>query len=242
MARWKNIALWLFGIASLILIYSFARNKHDQAKIKSLEIDIDYSKKQYFVKETEIKKLVQIEYPYLDSLYLREINIKLLEEKLDNHPSISKAEVFSTLDGILRIEVTQKMPVARFMHTGASYYLDAKGDSMPLSPNFSARVPLVTGSISTSNRAEVFQFVNTLSKDEFFRNFFAGIEISANGEWLLFPKPGHHKVLLGKPENAEVKLKKLKIFYQSAVTKKNIDSLKTINLKYKGQVICRKYK
>jgi len=242
MDKLKNIIFWSLGVISLILIYSFARSEQREVKVRDLEIDIDYSNEQYFIKKEEVQKIIHKEYPYLDSLYLQEINIKLLEEKLDNHPSIRKAEVFSALDGILRIEITQKMPVARFMHSGSAYYLDAKGDSMPLSPNFSARVPLVTGHISSPDRAEMFQFLNALNNDEFFHNFFEGVEVKENGEWILFPKPGHHKVLLGKPEEVESKLRKLKIFYLNAVNSKSIDSIKTINLKYKGQVICRKYK
>ncbi len=240
MDRWKNITLWSLGIITLIFTCSFGENKYRKVKIKSLEIDIDCSQKQYFVRQKEIRKIIRKEYPHFDSLHLREINTNLLEEKLDNYPFVKEAEVFSTLDGILKIKIAQKVPLARFMDSDSIYYLDMKGNSMPLSSNFSACVPLITGYIS-SDRTEIFQFINNLRKDEFYYNFFEGIEMDAKGEWILYPKPGHHKIFIGNPEDIKGKLKRLKIFYQSVVNAKNIDSLKTINLKYKGQVICKKY-
>lgn len=241
MARWKILISWISGLLGLILASSFAHKKQEEIRVNGLKINIDYSQEEYFVKQEDIKFLVDQTYPIFDSLPFKEINIHLLEESLDNHPSIRKAEVYSGLDGILRIDVIQKHPVARVQGSLSAFYLDEQGDTMELSPNYSAQVPLITGLTSLKQQKAVFDFLKSNQKDSFYRDWFGGLHIEANGEWTLYPRPGNHKVFIGKPLELEKKLRKLKVFYQNAVTEKNLDSLKTINLKYDGQVICRKY-
>lgn len=241
MAKWKNISFWTLGIVVLATVFAFSENKRKELRIKNVAINIDYSDNNYFVSKDDIRNMVLDGYPYIDSLFLQEINIPLLEESIDNHPSIRKTEVYSKLDGSLQIDVYQKLPIARIQNSGTAFYIDELGDTMPLSPGYAARVPLINGHINGDNLTKVYSFLRDINKDEFFRDFFSGISIGNDEEWILYPKPGNHHVLIGKPDELDKKMKKLKIFYQNVADKKNINGFKTINLKYEGQVICRKY-
>lgn len=236
-----NIATWILGFGIILFMAAFSSKKTDELKVQGLDIQVQYDQQQYFVTQAEIEQIIRKEYPYLDSLFCKEININLLEERLDNHPSIRKAEVYSTLDGILRITVQQKKPVFRVHNSARDYYIDEKGDSMALSPNFSAEVPLVTGTVSAESRQKIFDFFQSLKNDSFFQSFFTGLQVEKNGEWTLYPKPGHHRVELGTPEELAKKLERLRIFYQSVIDSKNIDSIESLNLAYDKQVICTKY-
>ncbi len=236
-----NIASWSLGLVLILVLAAFSSHKIEEVKFQGIDIQIDYNQKHYFVTKGEIEEIVRQEYPYIDSILSREINITLLEETLDNHPSIRKAEVYSALDGILRIHVRQKQPCYRVHNSTRDYYIAEKGDTMVLSPNYSAKVPLVTGSLSAETTHKVYAFFNSIKKDEFFGNFFTGIDVDDNGDWTLYPKPGRHKVILGSPDNLDEKLRRLKIFYQSVIDKKNIDSIASLNLTYDKQVICKKH-
>lgn len=240
MKKLWNIAGWTLGFALLISLLAFSSQCRNSVQLSKIEIEVDYHRDLHFVTTEEIEKIVRDEYPYLDSLFCKEININLLEERLDNHPSIRKAEVYSALDGILRIDVTQKQPVFRVQNSGRAYYIDEVGDSMALSPNYSARVPLVTGSISPETAKAVFGLYQQLQADEFYRDFFAGVHVEENGGWTLYPRPGQHKILLGQPEELKEKLKRLKIFYHSVVDSGNLDSIKALNLAFDKQVVCTK--
>lgn len=241
MSKIWNIASWSAGFILLLVVAAFSCKKQSEVAFKDFDILIDYSTNQYFVNEEEVENIVREEYPYVDSLLCREINITVLEETLDNHPSIRKAEVYSALDGILRIRVKQKQPCCRVHTSERDYYIDEVGDSMALSPNFSAKVPLVTGRLSAEKRQKIFEFFSGIRDDEFYRNFFTGIQVEEDGDWILYPKPGHHKVLMGGPEKWEEKLKNLKVFYENVVDSKNIDSIASLNLSFEKQVICKKY-
>lgn len=236
-----NIGTWVAGFIMLLIMAAFSSKKQDEVQVQGIDIQIDYSQKQYFVTEADVEQIVRGEYPYLDSLFYREINITVLEETLDNHPSIRKAEVYSALDGILRIHVRQKQPCYRVHNSVRDYYIDETGDSMALSPHFSAKVPLVTGSLSAETEQKIFEFFSMANQDGFFADFFTGIHVDEEGAWELYPKPGRHKVLLGQPEKIEEKMKKLKVFYMNVIDQKNIDSIASLNLAYDKQVICTKY-
>lgn len=242
MGKVAKILSWFLGISSLLVIMAFGNQKSKNLRFTDLEIVIDHSSGLYFVKAEEVRQLVLKEYPILDSLRLNEINIALLEESLDNHSSIAKAEVYSTLKGTLKIRVKQKEPIARIMHGYTSYYLTNKGDSMKLSSNYSAKVPLVTGKITAKTQKEVYDLLANKKRDFFYKDFWAGIEIKKDKSWVLYPEAGNHKVILGTYSNIDGKLKKLKTFYQAVVSDKSINEIQSIDLQYTNQVICKKHK
>ncbi len=242
MVRWKKILGWLTGLALLFTVVGFGYKKAEEAKLSGLSIHIDHESGLYFLQQAEIKALINKAYPFLDSLRLHEINISLLEESLDNHPSIHKAEVYSGLDGRLQVDVKQKKPIARVMHPQKSYYITDEGDSMLLNKNYSARVPLLTGEINRSTRAALFAFIQQTQKDAFFLDFFSGIHVKKEGTWILYPKAGNLHILLGKYQGVDKKLGKLKTFYQTMVDENMLTEIKRIDLRFTNQVICQKHK
>ncbi len=70
------------------------------------------------------------------------IDLNELESALKSNPMIKQAEVFMSVNGELSAEIEQKRPIAR-VSTNASYYIDDEGGFMPLSTNYTARVPLL---------------------------------------------------------------------------------------------------
>ncbi|MDZ7847832.1 MAG: cell division protein FtsQ/DivIB [Owenweeksia sp.] len=241
MKKFWNIGIWISGLALMVILLAFSGNCRQQTQLSSIDIKVDHHTGLYFVSEPEIEEILRSEYPYVDSLLCREININLLEERLDNHPAIRKAEVYSALNGSLSIEVNQKRPLFRVQNSGRAYYIDETGDSMALSPHYSAQVPLVTGSISASAEAEIFEFFEQIKEDEHFHDFFHGVHVKSNGEWILYPRVGRHTVNLGQPDKRMAKLQKLQIFYNRVVNEQNIDSIKVLNLAYENQVVRTKY-
>lgn len=55
----------------------------------------------------------------------------------------------------------------------------------------------------------------------------------------LVPRIGRHIVILGSPDDAEVKLEKLMLFYRKALDYEGWDTYRTIDLRYKDQIVCR---
>lgn len=240
MRKLLNIASWLGGMALLIVLMSFGYSSRHSLPWQGTQVTIHRSTPEPLVTEAEVWQRIEKYYQPGDSITLAEINIGLLEESLENHPSIVRSEVYWSLRGELYCELWQHRPLARVRQADSAYYLLTKGEAMPLSPHYSAPVPHVTGALNDSVLIDIASFWEHVEGDAFFAGFFTGIERRKSGEWLLHPRPGHHQVRLGNPGKWREKLARLKIFYQTMVTPEYLDSLKTIDLRFQDQVICRK--
>ena len=240
MKKLWNISSWTLGFILIISLFAFSDDCQNDTRIKRVEIEIKGLEEYHFITKEEVAAVIYSEYPFLDSLHCREINKNLLEESLDNHPSIAKAEVYSTLSGILWISISQKRPVFRVQLSERAYYVDATGGVMPLSPHYSAEVPLITGNITPDSHRQLFEFFQSLEEDEFYNEFFHGIDISEDGTWTLFPKIAEHRVMLGEPVDIENKLDRLRTFYLKTGETPLIEEFKSLNLAYDGQVVCSK--
>jgi hypothetical protein len=49
-----------------------------------------------------------------------------------------------SIDGVLKAVVKQKTPIARVFTDEGSFYIDYQGSTMPLSDEYTARVPIVS--------------------------------------------------------------------------------------------------
>jgi cell division protein FtsQ len=130
--------------------------------------------------------------------------------------------------------------------------MDEKGDVMPLSSKFTSRVIVINGSvplpIDVSNAdvkpnpawQNLYELVNTIRTDDFFKAQFEQIYISSKGEYELTPRVGRHSILLGKGENIDQKLVKLKLFYKEGISKVDWNKYKQIDLRFNDQIVCAK--
>ena len=228
-------------IILLILVgflFAFSNYRNNRRIIPKENIDF-IGKSQLFITEATVSKLlIQNQVPVAGQPK-EIIDLNDLEDALNSNPMIKKAEVFMSVNGKLSAEIEQKRPIAR-VHTNASYYIDDEGSYMPLSSNYAARVPLVTGNIKKNNLNTVFQFAKAVDEDEFLKKHV--IEIHQNDdETIDFNiRKSNFKVHLGTLNQLQKKINNFKAFYQKALKDKILDNYKLVNLKFDKQVICTK--
>ena len=75
---------------------------------------------------------------------------------------IENAEIFLTLSGGLGAIITQRTPVLRVTNKTETYYYDKLGAKMPLSNNYSARVPITTDTISGHGEIDIIRLSNII--------------------------------------------------------------------------------
>ena len=239
MKVWQKITLWTLGLSVWFVLLGSSSIKRDETPYRHFSLSFENRQDKSFLSYAEMEKLVQ--YALGDSAkQLVEINKALLEESIDNHPAIRKAEVYSKIDGSLRIMLWQHNPVARVIDKRGSFYLLENGAQMPLSKHYSEDVPLVSGEWNTESLQAIASFWKGLEKDDFFKGFFTGMACDNLEDWVLYPSKGNFKIVLGSPKQLQEKLTKLEVFYKGAPRLKDINKLKEIDLRYDGQVICRK--
>jgi cell division protein FtsQ len=179
---------------------------------------------------------------------IKDIDKSEIEVRIEKNSYVANAEVFTNFEGKIKVKVEQKNPIYRvFNNNGVSYYVDQFGGNIPISSKFTPRLIVVTGYLpensseeAKSKTQEIINLVNFIEEDEFWDAMIGQFYLAKNGDFILYPKISEHKVILGSADNLEEKFKYLNIFYKEAIKKVDWTKYNTINLKYKGQIICTK--
>lgn len=216
-------------------LYAFANNRNSAKRVGSTNITF-LGENTLFITENAVSKLLIQNQQPVTELPKEIIDLNELETALNSNPMIKKAQVFMSVNGELSAEIEQKQPIAR-VSAEESYYIDDEGDYMPLSVNYAARVPLVTGNINKEHLDTVFRLAKTVYEDEFLKQHVIGIHHNEDHSMAFKIRKSDVIVHLGDLSNLEKKLNNFKVFYQKAVKDSILDRYSTINLKFDKQVI-----
>jgi cell division protein FtsQ len=187
----------------------------------------------------------------IENTELKNLEVELMERTLEEDPFVLDAEAYIDQRNTLHVRVEQREPILRVLdNNGGNYYLDNNGVKMPPSKNFAARVIVATGNVSPytvefktkrkNSLKDAFLITQTLLKDEFLRDFVQQVHVNNAGEFILIPLVGDQKIILGSARKLEDKLERLKTFYKKGMPYTGWQVYESINLKYNGQVVCKR--
>lgn len=242
MKRLKQIikhVVFLGLLAGLGFLYSFSSHRNQQKKVTEVVIEFEEGSNHFLTHKTVDKLLIQNQKTPQNKAK-SVIDLYGLEKKVLSNPYVEKASVFLTIEGALKLKVKQRTPIVRIVTKKASYYIDEQWVRVPLSAVYSARVLLITGLENEGDVAKVKPLVQVVLSDAFLQKEIVGIHKSAVGEYQFSVRSGKYKIEFGKSEMIATKFKKLKAFYNNAFLDKTIENYKTINVKYRNQVVCTK--
>ena len=236
--NWTNIRLLLMFVL-VIFLFSFTSKRNENRKLKK-SIIIFVGDTYPFVKQETVNKLLIENNNEVSSIQKVNLDLNKLETTINAQEMIEKSDVFVSIDGVLKAVVKQKTPIARVFEDGVSFYIDYKGNRMPLSTNFTARVPLVAGGINNKNNEDLVNLFRIIYDDAFLKKNIIGIEIMPNGSLKMHNRNFDYQIDFGKSMNVERKFKNYKAFFQKAVLDSSLYKYKKIDLRFTDQVVCTK--
>lgn len=236
--NWNNIRLLLMLVA-IVSLYAFGLERNKKRLVSEPEIEF-LGESKLFITEETVNKLLIENLGGSERLVKDDLFLKSLESVLTNHQMIEEAEVFVTTDGKLKAKIKQKTPVARIFENSRSFYIDCQGTEMPLSENFSARVPLVSGRFSNDNKTELTRLFRYIYDDEFLKKNIISIEVKDDKDIIMKNRNYKYDIVFGKPKDIERKFNNYKAFFQKASQDSLIEKYSRINLKFTKQVVCTK--
>ena len=239
MIKYKVYIKAIFVILIIAGLFGFANHRNSIRKIVDIEVSFEGGDS-LFVTSNEVNNLLIQNSGNIKNKSKESILLKVIEQGIMKNKMIENAEVYMTIDGILKVSVLQKKPIARIVVNGTSYYLDRHGKKMRLSSNYSARVPIVEGVLGKDDLEQVFQFIKQVLKDNFMKKQIIGVKIKQNKFFDLKTRMGNQLIEFGKLENIENKINKIKAFYQKMDKDKSINKYSKINLEYNKQIVCTK--
>ena len=238
----KKILKYIFLpilLGSIGFLYGFSNQRNSQQTITKSVVKF-HSKEPYFLTEQIVNKLLIQNNATVKKQAKSVIDLYRLEEQVLENPYVEKVSLFITVDGNLNTVIKQREPIARILNGNSSYYVDSQAVKVPISENYSARVPVISG---ISNKNEVYKLIvllNKIADDNFLSKEIIGIESKVQNEYLFTVRSGDYRINFGDLTEIERKIKKLKAFYNKAFLDSTIHKYKTINIKYHNQVVGEK--
>ena len=236
--NWANIRLILM-FSLVIFLFSFSSYRNNSRKLtKSMVVFVGEDAP--FVNQETVNKLLIENNSNAKSIGKDKLDLNRLEKRLNSHEMIEKSDVFVSITGVLKAVVKQKTPIARVFDGDHSFYIDCKGNKMPLSANFTARVPLVSGGINKKNSAKLAELFRIIHNDEFLKKNIIGVQIMPNGSLKMLNRNYNYQIDFGGTVRMNAKLNNYKVFFQKAVLDSSLNKYKTIDLRFAQQVVCTK--
>ena len=169
----------------------------------------------------------------IDSLRLHEI-----EKVLDERSAIRSAQAW-TADSTLFISISQREPVARLETSSGPYYIDGRGFVFPVQGSCTKRFPVVKGELPLHEPQQMLDFLAHMRKNKWEERI-SSISVSPSGMLTLVPEEGKEHFIFGRSENIEEKFGKMNEYYKRIKPAVEEGLYSSVNVQYKGQIICRK--
>jgi len=220
------------------LLYGFSSQRNGDRKLTNVLVEFTDENSPFITLSTVNKLLIQKDED-LKKVPKNILDLNGLEFALNSNPMIKSAEVYLTVNGVVRADVVQRKPIAR-VSTNASYYIDDEGSFMPLSTNYTARVPLVKGYVEKNKLNNIFVIANKIANDEFLKAHIIEIYQNQDETIILKTRVFDFEIVLGNLDMLDKKINNFKAFYQKAKKDKSLNKYSKVNLQFENQVVCTK--
>lgn len=244
-----SLALFLC-ITALVLIQ--ARERRHLMTCKSVEIS--FKDTLNFVSEDDVRTYLKRDCPVLIGQRVDSIRLYEIEKALDSRSAILSAQAW-TSDSVLHISIRQREPVARMETADHAFYIDDRGFIFPVQGDCGKTFPLVQGHLplhepvgykglsSTEEGQEWVEKMLTLiayMKKSKWDGRIAKMTVLADGDIVMTPVEGRENYIFGRPENVQEKFARMNEYCKRIKPAVEDDYYASVNVKYKGQIICRK--
>ncbi len=249
-----TLLLWIGGSVGFVVLASAAITKQGDIACKRLHIQLDNDQGLFFVDEDDVRlAFTKQNGSQPEGKPIKTLDLAMLEQELERNPYIANADLYADIKGDLHVSIKQKEPLVRIINNnGVSFYIDKKGYKIPVSSKFTSRITVATGFINPTQVKDgkvadstvlndLYQLALFLENDPFHKALVEQIYVDERGEFEIVPMIGSHTVLIGRADDLEGKFKRLMIFYKEVLTNVDEAQYRTVNVKYKDQIICTKF-
>ena len=243
------IAALCIGVA---LLYRNVRQ--ESSRIVCGRLDVCFADSLRFVSEEDIRGYLDKRYGAFIGERLDSVQLARIEDMIESRSAIKRCEAWTTDDGVLHVEITQRAPVLRFQHGDQGFYVDDRGYIFPLHPSFTAPVPLVEGDIPVDvpagfkgeareerERAWIAGMLalNQYTSSRAWQRHITHIRVRPGGDLLLSLDGRSEQFLVGQPDNITDKFQRIDRYIGVIAPSKPEGYYRIVNVKYNQQIICR---
>lgn len=243
-----SVTLWCTIGAGVLVLLVAAIGYRNGKTCKGYRIDISGPSGTLFIDKKQILDLLA---PggagKLQNKPTASFDLRRMEFLLEKNVWIKDAQLFFDNNGILRVNVTEREPIARiFTREGNNFYIDSSGAQLPLSDKLTTKLPVFTNYPSVKIRVrgedslltvQIRQLSTFLRSDSFWMAQIAQLDITSARNFELIPTVGNHLIGFGDGTDYQGKFHRLFVFYKEVLSRAGFDKYSRIEVAYAGQVI-----
>lgn len=249
-----SIFTWVITAAGLVVLFIFARKNYLEMPVTLIEPNIERSSDTGFVSRVATMNDIS---EICSKANVGNLNMLKILKKLDSNPWIEDRSAYVDLNGKLNINIKEYEPLIRvFSWQGQSVYLTDDGVVLPSSKQYRPYLLIASGNYSFDETQSTYQLSDTsefdcilrntlhiakaIERNDFTKNAIAQIYYTQKGDFELVAKDIKARIIVGDTCQIDDKLKRLEIFTKKKFNTQELSEMKSINLKYKNQVVCTK--
>ena len=239
-----TVAVAAFCVVTMLIM---RLSETQRRELTCVALDTQITDSLGFVTVKDIESCLETHYGQYIGQRLDEIELSRIEKILVSRSAVSKCEAWTTDDGILHISIKQRIPALRFQNGDKGFYVDESGFIFPLDANYTAPVTVIKGNIPMLSQDgdhswldKVMAMLRFIQKSRKWAGFWSSISVADNGDFILFPAEGKERFIFGKPDDFAQKFAKIERYYSTIKPNKEENYYKSVNVKFNGQIICRK--
>ncbi|WNJ20252.1 hypothetical protein [Pontibacter sp. G13] len=246
----SNVWVYVLSAVGVILLVFLALRFADRMPVKEIQVDIHATSDNAFLTDAGVLDLLGLgDRADWEGVPMSSFNLQGMERELVASPFIQSAEVYTSLSGLMKMEVEMRVPVARLLNQSGNYiYLDQTGVKMPKSNAHTAYSVLVSGdfeeaiadTFACSTIPSILPVLNFIQQDTFWSAQISELQIHQDGTATLYPEIGDIKVDFGYPVRIEEKFSNLLDFYRQVLPESGWRTYREVSVRYRGQVVARK--
>jgi len=252
--KYSLAGVLLAGLCTgMAFLYRYVRQ--ESAQIVCGRLEVNFADSLRFVTERDIRDYLDKRYGAFIGERLDSVQLARIEDMIESRSSVRRCEAWTTDDGVLHLEITQRAPVLRFMNGEQGFYVDDRGYIFPLHPTYTAPVPVVEGAIPVNIPAgfkgeareehERAWIAGVLAMNRFtsasrtWQRRITHIRVRPGGELCLDLDGRDEQFYVGQPDNIPDKFMRIDRYLGVIAPSKPEGYYKTVNVKYNQQIICR---
>ena len=247
-----SILLWVATAAGLIFLFVFARENYLTTPLKSIQLLP--SSDTGFVRKTALHEELE---RICGKSKVGTVNMIAVKKVMDDNSWIESSTSYIDLDGTLNVSFNEYEPWFRvFGKKGGSAYVTRSGVVIPTSPIYTPYVLVASGSFDLRSDSATYRLSDTLESDinmlnalhwceaieanDFVNHCVGQLYCNNKNHFELTVKGFDGRVIVGDTCDAADKLNRLEIFMKQRIDSPETQTLKSINLNYKNQIVCTK--
>jgi cell division protein FtsQ len=239
---------WLLGLTLCgLLMAGIQYKKH--LTCSDIKVSIESVKGHVFIDEKDITQILKKNGVAIGKS-ISDIHLHELESILKQQAWIFNAELFFDNNQVLNVNILEREPLARiFTIEGNSFYIDSSGMQLPLSDDYSDRVPMFTAFTTTQKKlskpdsllmSDIKKVASTIAQDSFWNAQVSQVTITPNKTFVIIPVLGNQTIILGNIDSLESKLDRLTAFYKQIWSKSNFEKYESISVEFSGLIVAVK--